>query len=76
MAGNLDFFDLRSKMLNDPEFAWQMVGYLDSVIAEHIENDGRPSEMLIPSARDFKNMSIRCTIMEMPSHPNGKSIGR
>jgi len=59
LAGNLDFFDLRSKMLNDPEFARQMVDYLDSVIAEHIdpcENDGRSSEMSIPATSDFQNV--------------------
>jgi hypothetical protein len=59
LAGNLDFFDLRSKMLSDPEFARQMVDYLDSVIAEHIdpcENDGRPNEMSIPSTSDFENV--------------------
>lgn len=76
-TGNIDFFDLRGKMLNHPEFSWQMVGYIDSVIAEHIDpckNDGRPSEVLIPSMKMMKNMWIHCTIMEMPSHPNGKSI--
>jgi helitron helicase-like protein len=39
LAGNLDFFDLRSKMLNDPEFANQMIDYLDSVIFERIDPD-------------------------------------
>src|SRR6202046_1238860 len=59
LAGNLGFFDFRSKMLNDPEVARQMVDYLDSVIAEHIdpcENDGRSSEMSIPATSDFQNV--------------------
>ena len=45
LAGNLDFFDLRGKLLNDPEFARQMIDYLESIISEHIdayETDERP----------------------------------
>ena len=37
VTGNLDFFNLREKMLNDPEFAHQMMDYLDSIISECID---------------------------------------
>ena len=39
LAGNLDFFDLKRKMLDDPEFAGQMIEYLDSIISERIDPD-------------------------------------
>jgi len=34
LAGNLDFFDLRRKLLNDPEFAHKMIDYLESIILD------------------------------------------
>jgi Helitron helicase-like domain at N-terminus len=58
LVGNLDFFDLRSKMLDDPEFASQMIDYLDSVIFERIDPDPRDDktdQMSIPSTSDFEN---------------------
>ena len=43
-------------MLNDPEFARQMIDYLDSAIFERIDLcDGRPDQMTIPSASDFES---------------------
>ena len=57
LAGNLDFFDLRGKILNDPEFAHQMIHYLESIISEHIdayESDDRPDPMPAPSTQDFE----------------------
>ena len=33
LAGNLDFFNLRRKMLNDPSFSSQVADYLDSIIS-------------------------------------------
>jgi hypothetical protein len=56
LAGNLDSFDLRGKMLNDPDFARQMIEYPDSVISECIdpcESEEKPDEMSLPSTRDF-----------------------
>jgi hypothetical protein len=56
LAGNLDFFDLGRKMLNDPNFAGQVVDYLDSIISESIdlhESEGEPDEMALPSAPNF-----------------------
>ena len=56
LAGNLDFFDLRQKMLNDPNFASQMVGYLDSIISECInprESEGKPEGMTLPLTSNF-----------------------
>ena len=58
LAGNLDFFDLREKMLNDAEFASQMIDYLKSIISKHIdacESDDSPDPMSIPSAQDFES---------------------
>jgi hypothetical protein len=55
LAGNLDFFDLRGKMLNDPEFARQMIEYLESIILEHIDardDDDSPDLTSVPSALD------------------------
>jgi hypothetical protein len=57
LAGNLDFFDLRGKMLNDPEFARQMIDYLESIISERIdayESDDRPDPISVPLAQDFE----------------------
>ena len=52
IAENLDFFNLREKMLNDPEFARRMMDYLDSIISERFDpcesNDGS-DEMSLPS---------------------------
>jgi len=56
LAGNLDFFNLREKMLNDPNFAHQMIDYLESIILERIdpcEGDDRPDQISLPSTRDF-----------------------
>ena len=56
LAGNLDFFNLREKMLNDPEFAHRMMDYLDSIISERFDpcesNDGS-DEMSLPSTGEF-----------------------
>jgi Helitron helicase-like domain at N-terminus len=56
LAGNLDFFGLRRKMLNDPSFAGQVVDYLDLIISESIdlhESEGKPDEMALPSTSNF-----------------------
>src|SRR5436305_9555812 len=34
---NLDFFNLREKILNDLEFAHQMIDYLNSIISKYID---------------------------------------
>src|SRR5436309_10702404 len=57
LAGNLDFFDLREKMLNDAEFASQMIDHLDSIISECIdacESENSPSPTSMPS-QDFES---------------------
>ena len=57
LVGNLDFFDLRGKLLNDPEFARQMIDYLESIISEHIdayETDERSDPMSFSSTQDFE----------------------
>ena len=57
LTGNLDFFNLRTKMLKDPEFARRMISYLDSVISERIdprESDDRSNESSVPSTRHFE----------------------
>jgi hypothetical protein len=57
LVGNLNFFDLRGKMLNDPEFARQMIDYLESIISERIdayESDDRPNPISVPSDQDFE----------------------
>jgi len=57
LTGNLDFFNLRTKMLEDPEFARRMISYLDSVISERIdprESDDRSNESSVPSTRHFE----------------------
>jgi PIF1-like helicase/Helitron helicase-like domain at N-terminus len=57
LAGNLDFFNLRGKMLNDPDFASEMVDFLDSIISEHIdpiENEASPVEASLPLTGDFE----------------------
>jgi len=44
-------------MLEDPEFARRMIGYLDSVISERIdpcESDDRSNELSLPSTRHFE----------------------
>lgn len=38
LMGNLDFFNLREKLLHDPDFAFKMVQYLDSIISESIDS--------------------------------------
>src|SRR5271170_2755667 len=56
LTGNLDFFNLREKMLNDPGFAHQMIDYLESTILERIdpcECDDRPDKISLPSTQDF-----------------------
>jgi hypothetical protein len=58
LAGNLDFFNLREKMLSDPEFACQMIDYLDSIISECIdpcENDNRSDGVPRPLIHDFES---------------------
>ena len=55
LAGNLDFFDLKRKLLADSDFARRMIEYLDCVISESIElPDGGP-EISRPSTRDFED---------------------
>ena len=57
LAGNLDFFNLREEMLNDAEFASQMIDYLDSIISEYIdacESKNSPSLTSMPS-QNFKS---------------------
>jgi Helitron helicase-like domain at N-terminus len=57
LTGNLDFFNLRTKMLEDPEFASRMISYLDSVISERIDpcgSDDRSNELSLPSTRHFE----------------------
>jgi len=55
LAGNLDFFDLKGKLLADSDFARRMIEYLDCVISESIElPDGGP-EISRPSTRDFED---------------------
>ena len=57
LAGNLDFFNLREKMLNNAEFASQMIDYLDSIISECIdacESENSPSPTSMPS-QDFES---------------------
>ena len=70
LAGNLDFFDLRSKMLDDPEFASQMIDYLDSVIFERIDPDPCDDTIRCPfhqprTLRMIENMSMLCIVTEM-----------
>jgi hypothetical protein len=58
LAGNPEFFDLKRKMLDDPEFARQMIEYLDSIISERVEqceSGDEPSEVALPSTRDFES---------------------
>jgi Helitron helicase-like domain at N-terminus/PIF1-like helicase len=64
LTGNLDFYDLRKKILNEPDFARRMVEYLDSVISERIDasggskNDGsdsQPTESSCPPTQNFGN---------------------
>jgi hypothetical protein len=55
---NLDFFNLRENMLSDPEFACQMIYYLDSIISECIdscENDNRSDGVPRPLIHDFES---------------------
>ena len=57
LTGNLDFFNLRTKMLEDPEFTRRMIDYLDSVISERIDprgSDDRSNELSLPSTRHFE----------------------
>jgi hypothetical protein len=56
LAGNLDLFDLRRKMLKDPNFAAQIVDYLDTIICECInprESEGKPEKMTFPLTSNF-----------------------
>jgi hypothetical protein len=56
LAGNVDFFNLRHKLLGDPDFAQQMIEFLDSVISECIvaaENDGTSKPISLPSTSAF-----------------------
>jgi Helitron helicase-like domain at N-terminus len=58
LAGNLDFFDLKNKMLDDPEFARQMIEYLDSIISERIdpcENNDNPDGISLPTTKAFND---------------------
>ena len=57
LTGGVEFFNLRDKILEDPDFAKDMIEYLDTVISECIEpcDSDSPDHMSRPSARDFKN---------------------
>ncbi len=57
LTGNVDFFDLREKMLNNPGFAQQMIEYLESIILEHIDacnSDDSPDPMSVPSTQNYE----------------------
>jgi len=56
LAGNVDFFDLRRRLLEDPDFARQMIEFLDSVILECIvaaDSDGASEPPSRPSTAEF-----------------------
>ena len=66
LAENVDFFDPRSKMLNNPEFASQMIDYLDSAILERVDPcDGRPGQISIPSTWTLRMIENMCMATEM-----------
>src|SRR5579871_2826950 len=57
LTGNVDFFDLREKMLNNAGFAQQMIEYLESIILEHIDacnSDDSPDPMSVPSTQNYE----------------------
>jgi Helitron helicase-like domain at N-terminus/PIF1-like helicase len=56
LAGNIEFFDLRQKLLGDPDFAQRMTEYLDAIISECIatvEKDGVAEPASLPSTSQF-----------------------
>jgi Helitron helicase-like domain at N-terminus len=57
LAGNVEFFD---KLLGDPDFAQQIIEFLDSVISECIvaaKNDGASEPISLPSTNAFEDFS-------------------
>ncbi len=54
-TGNLDFSNLRDRLLQDPAFALRMIHYLESIIVQsvnpHVDGTARPANMP-PSSKD------------------------
>jgi hypothetical protein len=64
LTGNLEFFNLREKVLEDPNFAKEMIEYLDTIISECIEpcdSDGA-DRMSRPSTRDFESEHLAVVV--------------
>lgn len=58
LTGNVDFFNLRHKMLHDPAFADRMLEYLDTIILECVRPYEPPENQQsssIPSTIDFND---------------------
>ena len=56
LTGNVDFLNLREKILDDPAFSREMIEYLDSIISECIdpcESEDGSDHMSRPSTQDF-----------------------